>query len=140
MGKIWTLLKDKTQWERQCNLAVWNKAYEYALESLDIYNKLKVGLCFILQFYRLFKIYFILFIFLFFKFLFLLYFTLQHCIGFAIHWHESATGVHEFPILKPPPISIAVLWDWNKNWLFPVLWPRPNLLAYWVQHFHSIIF
>ena len=28
------------------------------------------------------------------KFLFLLYFTLQYCIGFAIHWHESTTGVH----------------------------------------------
>ena len=25
--------------------------------------------------------------------LFLLYFALQYCIGFAIHWHESATGV-----------------------------------------------
>ena len=37
----------------------------------------------------------------------------------------------------------AFLWDWNKNWPFPVLWPLlsfPNLLAYWGQHFHSIIF
>ena len=39
--------------------------------------------------------------------------------------------------------SIAFLWDWNENWSFSVLWPLlsfPNLLAYWVQHFHSIIF
>ena len=39
--------------------------------------------------------------------------------------------------------GIAYLWDWNENWPFPVLWPLlsfPNLLAYWVQHFHSIIF
>ena len=39
--------------------------------------------------------------------------------------------------------GIAFLRDWNENWLFPVLWPLlsfPNLLAYWVQHFHSIIF
>ena len=39
--------------------------------------------------------------------------------------------------------GIAFLWDWNKNWSFPVLWPLlsfPNLLAYWVQHLHSIIF
>ena len=39
--------------------------------------------------------------------------------------------------------GIAFLWDWNKNWSFPVLWPLlsfPNLLAYWVQHFHSTIF
>ena len=39
--------------------------------------------------------------------------------------------------------GVAFLWGWNENWPFPVLWPLlsfPNLLAYWVQHFHSIIF
>ena len=39
--------------------------------------------------------------------------------------------------------GIAFLWDWNENWLFPVLWPLlsfPNLLSYWMQHFKSIIF
>ena len=39
--------------------------------------------------------------------------------------------------------GIAFLWDWNENWPFPVLWPLlsfPTFLAYWVQHFHSIIF
>ena len=39
--------------------------------------------------------------------------------------------------------DIAFLSDWNENWPFPILWPLlsfPNLLAYWVQHFHSIIF
>ena len=39
--------------------------------------------------------------------------------------------------------GIAFLWDWNENWPFPVLWPLlsfSNLLAYGVQHFHSIIF
>ena len=39
--------------------------------------------------------------------------------------------------------GIAFLWDWNENWPFPVLWPVLsflNFLAYWVQHFHSIIF
>ena len=39
--------------------------------------------------------------------------------------------------------GIALLWDWNENRLFPVLWPLlsfPNLLAYWLQHFNSIIF
>ena len=46
--------------------------------------------------------------------------------------------------------SCAVVWtlfglvfwgDRNENWPFPVLWPLsfPDLLAYWVQHFNSII-
>ena len=39
--------------------------------------------------------------------------------------------------------GIAFLWEWNENWPFLLLWPLlsfPNLLTYWVQHFHSIIF
>ena len=39
--------------------------------------------------------------------------------------------------------GIVLLWDWNENWLFPVLWPLLsflNLLAYWMQHFNSILF
>ena len=39
--------------------------------------------------------------------------------------------------------GIVFLWDWNENWPFPVLClplSFPNLLAYWVQLFHSIIF
>ena len=39
--------------------------------------------------------------------------------------------------------GIAFLRHWSENWPFPVLrllLSFPNLLAYWVQHFHSIIF
>ena len=39
-----------------------------------------------------------------------------------------------------PFFGIAFLWDWNKNWPFPILWPLlsfSNLLTYWVQHFQQ---
>ena len=56
---------------------------------------------------------------------------------FASMWNErNCAVVWAF-------FGIAFLWDWNENLPFPVLWPLlsfPNLLAYWVQHFHGIIF
>ena len=54
--------------------------------------------------------------FFFFLILFLLYFTLQYCIGFAIHWHESATGVYELPILNRPPTSHPI----SSLWIIPM--------------------
>ena len=41
--------------------------------------------------------------------LFFFFLTLQYCIGFAIYQHESATGIHVFPILNPPPSNSSVL-------------------------------
>ena len=56
---------------------------------------------------------------------------------FASMWNEcNCTIVWTF-------FGIAFIWDWNENWPFSILWPLlsfPNLLPYWVQHFHGIIF
>ena len=66
-------------------------------------------------------------LFLFFLNLFLLYFALQYCIGFAMHWHVSATGVHEFPILNPPPTSLPI----SSLWIIPVHQPQASCILYW---------
>ena len=56
---------------------------------------------------------------------------------FTSVWDECSCGVvWAF-------LGMACFGDCNKNLRFPVLWPLlsfPNLLAYWVQHFNSIIF
>ena len=56
---------------------------------------------------------------------------------FASVWDECNC------VVDWPFFGIALLWDWNENWPFPVLRPLlsfPNMRAYWVHHFHSIIF
>ena len=59
----------------------------------------------------------------------------EHC--FASMWDECNRAV------VGTFFGIAFLWDWNENWPLPVLRPLLsflNLLAYWGQHFHGIIF
>ena len=73
---------------------------------------------------------------------FIFYFTLQYCIGFAIYWHESTTGVHEFPILNPPPPLSPYHLSGSSQCIspkHPVSWIEPGLVTHFT-HFIDTCF
>ena len=74
--------------------------------------------------------------FFFLNFLFLLYFTLQYCIGFVIHWHESTMVCTWVPNLERP---LLFFWMWKnvisclsfKDWYYLISGPYLLSLVSW---------
>ena len=52
----------------------------------------------------------------FFFFIWFYFYTLHNCISFAKYQNESATGIHVFPTLNPPPSSLPI----PSLWVVPV--------------------
>ena len=63
---------------------------------------------------------------IFYFYLFIYFLTLQYCIVFAIYQHESATGIHVFPILNPPLSSLPV----RSLWVVPVHQPQASSIMH----------
>ena len=57
---------------------------------------------------------------------FILFLNLKHCISFAKHQYESATGIHMLPILNPPPSSLPT----PSLWVVPVHQPQASSIVH----------